>query len=395
MIPRARGGAWLWIIVLVGACRQPAPMMPVSTPASAAGPRSRFVVKVETGTFSTTLDTRLESELLFALARQPDLEVISSAVADRALTKQHACDPEHEYAACRVRQLGLAGDFLVELEIGAVPGTWLLTTAVTPAADVLRWLPTLPFSPQRGESLEEAVVRAARLLGASLGPHGLRPGTVFPSATAAAPDDLAAHCANFNAPWSLSSQLAWQTRMAVRAQLHQLDREPVLETALVELKAASKPDQAPCQQLAALIAWQQRAISRGWLPATLNSETWRANIDIELRAPGAELPVSQGVANSLAGAFATRGVTLRSVRSVQDTCAGRPNCVDGFSIGEVQRTLWLVAGQVDTADGKVAVSAHLFVPGQTLPLRRVEVANVAALKPAIDAAVRESLALIK
>ncbi|MDP1824700.1 MAG: hypothetical protein Q8L48_15705 [Archangium sp.] len=380
------------LAVLLLGCTERARATPAAI--SDAGPRSRFAVKVESGTFSTTLDTRLEAELILALARQPDLEIVSNAVAEKALTKQHVCEPEQDFAACRVRQLGLAGDFLVEIEIGAVPGTWVLTTAVTPAGDVLSWLPTLPFSQQQGESLEDAVVRAARLLGASLGPDGLRRGVVFPPA-ARGTSTVARACSAFNAPWSLSSQLAWQSRVALRARLHQLDREAELATALAELKEASKPGDAHCEQLATLISWQERAVNRGWLPSELRSETWRANVDIELRGSAPD-----GLADALAGSLAARGVTLRSVRPAQEACEDGFDCIDGFSVSDVQPTGWLVAARVDSSGGKLSVNASLvFRDGagkaRALPLPRLEAADVAALRPALDAAITEVLARIK
>ncbi len=358
-----------------------------------SGPKARFVLKVEHGTFPSTLDTRLEAELVLALAHQADLEVISFAVAERALLRQRVCDPERDFAACRRHQLGLAGDFVVELEMGVVPGTWALTTSATPAEGTLSWLPTLPFSQQRGESLEEAVARTARLLGASLGPAGLRPGTLFPpvkpisgSATA-----LSRLCPGFNAPWIPSGELAWQTRTAVRAQLHQVGREPELESILAELAEASKPGAAHCVRLAAIVAWQERAVSRGWLPAELRSEGWRANVEILLGGPAA----SQDVGNSLAGAFAARGFSLHSLLPAPQPCLEGSECIEGISSRDVGPALWVLAVDVGSADGKLSVAARLLVPDgarvRAVALPRVEAASASALRPAVDDAVAHAL----
>jgi hypothetical protein len=74
-------------------------------------------------------------------------------------------------------------------------------------------------------------------------------------------------------------------------------------------------------------------------------------------------------------------------------------CIDGISVTQVQSRLWLVVAEVDWADGKVKVVGRVFVPDaaggvRAVPMRKIEVAGVAALKPAVDEAVMDVLAQV-
>ena len=215
-------------------------------------PRTRFLVTVEHGTFGPTLESRLETELLLALMHQPDLEIVSAFVADRSILRQRTCDPaDREFATCRARQLKLTGDFVVELQMGVVPGTWALTTSMKLGEGEPSWLPTLPFSQRSGESLEDAVARAARQLGASLGPTGIRP-TASISAARPSPGDsteISRLCADFNDPRASTGQLAWQLAASVRAHLHETDKDALLGSVLTELTEAPKAAGTDCGKL--------------------------------------------------------------------------------------------------------------------------------------------------
>ncbi len=355
-------------------------------------------MKVEQGTFATTLDTRLEAELIVALSRQPDLEVVSAGAAERALVRQRVCDPEHDFAACRVRQLGIAGDFLVELSIGTVPGSWVLTTAFTPASGQLIWLPTLPFTQQRGERLEDAVARVVGLLASSLGPSGLRPSSRFVAAhpAAGAFTEIASLCPQFNDPEAQLGELLWQTRSALRAQLHRVDREIELEAALADLAAVSKQTSVPCAQLDAIVGWQQRAVAQGWLPAELESMTWRANVDIQLRGdPEVSTEVSEAVGTSFAGALAMRGLTLHSIHPAAEPCAEGPGCVEGIDATEVRPRVWVLVVDIVQSPDALGLKARLLLPEgekvRAVGFPKLDVGKGTLLKPAIDSAVAQAL----
>lgn len=383
----------LLVLLLLVACKEREPAAP-PPPVLAPQPRARVVVKVEHGTFATSLETRLEAELLVAMAQQLDLEVISFAAAEQALLRQRTCDPENEFATCRVRQLRLAADFAVELSLGVVPGTWVLTTALTPAGGTLSWLPTLPFTQQSGERLDEAVARAARELGRSLQTTGLRPGSSFAPArpVLGVATKVASLCADFNAPWLPLGDLAWQTRTAVRAQLHQRDTEPALEMALNELDEASKPGPAHCSQLATLVAWQERAVSTGWLPGELKTERWRGNVDILVRGSA---PDGDAVGASLAGAFALRGLTLHGIRPAPQRCEPAPDCIEGVPASDVRPTVWVMLADVSQTEGKLEVVGRLLVPDgegvRAVALPKIEAKGKTALKPSVDFAVDKAL----
>ena len=159
---------------------------------------------------------------------------------------------------------------------------------------------------------------------------------------------------------------------------------------------APKAAGTDCGKLTALVAWQQRAVARGFLPAELKSETWRGNVEIQLSGPNVALPVWPDVGGSLAGAFAAKGFTLKSVGPCPEACAEGVDCIDGVSVSGVGPRLLLVVAAVDWSDGKVKVVGRAFMPDgaggiRAVPMRKIEVVGVAALKPAVDAVVADLL----
>lgn len=328
-----------------------------AAPKTTSGPRHRVLLKVAKGTFAPELETRLEAELLLALRKQPDLEVISLAVADSAARRRHVC-VEENFAPCRDKLLGVEGELSVELQAGAVPGTWVLDPAFTPTGGVRVWQSTLPFSPQNGETLEEATARSARQLGGVMGPTGLRAGTSFEPATKSV-SQLAAVCDGLNDPRGID---LWSARDVVRAHLHQAGQDHMVDEALAQLKKAGDGPLDPCARLSALDAWRSQALSRGWLPEKLPSLRWHANVKVVLRGSGYRSPLVSALLNAVGGALATRGFTFESGGPAVEgePCVGA-DCLGGQDVSDVTTTLGLLVVDVVETPKGLKSSARFFL----------------------------------
>ncbi len=359
------------------------------------GPRHRVLLKVAKGTFAPELETRLEAELLLALRKQPDLEVISLAVADSAARRRHVCADEN-FAPCRDKLLGVEGELSVELQAGAVPGTWLLDPAFTPTGGERVWQLTLPFAPQNGEPLEEATARAATQLGGALGPTGLRAGTSFEPATKSV-SRLAAVCDGLNDPAGID---LWSARDVVRAHLHRAGQDHQVGEALAHLKNAGDAQLDPCARLAALDTWRSNALSRGWLPEKLQSEHWHANVRVVVRGGGKRSTQVPALLNAVGGALATRGFTFETggPEVEGEPCEGA-DCLGGQDVSDVTTTLGLLVIDVVETPKGLKSSATFFLRnrrGQISPPRAADFewapgVSTAAFDAAIGAMLTDAL----
>lgn len=382
--------------LLSGVCLAAASSCADAAPKSAVtGSRHRVLLKVSQGSLAPELESRLEAELLLSLAKHRDLEVIGLAVADTAVRRKHVCG-EQDFGLCRDKVLGFEGMFSVDLVAGALPGTWVLDSAFTPTGGARVWQPTLPFSPKLGETLEEATTRSAKLLGNAVGPTGVKAGTSFEPA-AHAVGELGSLCATLNDPRAID---LWTARGVVRAHLHRAGQDHLVDEALTQLATAGANQADPCARLSALDAWRSMAVTRGWLPQKLASETWHANVDVVLRGNGNRSARVPRLLNAVGGALAVRGFTFQhGGPSVEgEPCQGA-DCLDGEDVGNITDKLGLLVIEANELPQGLKASARFYVRdghGQVRPQAPVNFdlrdgESTAALDAAIWAALATSL----
>lgn len=240
----------------------------------------------------------------------------------------------------------------------------------TPAGDVAR-LVSVPFAVDSNETVSEAVFRAGRTLGAALTSDGHR--------VSVPPVPASEHNAADVCAVSVSSVVIpdWETKSAVRAQLHRTGRDSSAGNVLKELKKSLLPAaDGMCAQLASLFRFQQTAMQNGWLSRTLAPEHWLANVDVLVSGPEATSPSMSGIADTVAGAFATNGVSPRFVGAQATRCSDSDDsCRSGYFIDRSSPNTWtaIVEGHAWEA-GALRARVVLFVDGDAIDLGTVVLA---------------------